>query len=386
MALFRTGGPLLPNVKTVSWVASSREDALGMPLFLSENTVALELRCGFGNPTESSILVALQTLSVQPTNFKIFDFSSEIPVGNTGHLLSQCLTNWTRLTTVLLPEGYATQDQIFVALSKLPELTSISFIWCQEVRIPNSKLPLSALNPQSFPRLKTLKVALKLEGLASLLENPHRPSMIEEIEILDGYMVQRDSLLPIVRLLPSTYPQLKQISLHLTTTASIEAESISFDLFRPLLNCSALEEFAIFHGKPLIIHDADVEAMATSWPQLRILGLTPDPFIHKSDFKTQDAPSYELLKLFASIFPKLQELEVLVDVRNFPPVPEKRILSNRITRVLVGTSPAPPGDLLGFAMNFARLFPNVGEVLSGPHVWLLDREPETRGQHTKNQR
>ncbi|KAG8871135.1 hypothetical protein FRB97_008972 [Tulasnella sp. 331] len=109
--------PLLPNLKTIEWTASSEDTAMKMLPLASKS---LKLRIKHACPAES-LATGLKGLDDRRVRFESLDIEAWFGAGEIKRTLASYLRDQWELKVVGLPQYYGTRD-IVTALGSLPKL------------------------------------------------------------------------------------------------------------------------------------------------------------------------------------------------------------------------------------------------------------------------
>ncbi|KAJ7354499.1 hypothetical protein DFH08DRAFT_855031 [Mycena albidolilacea] len=166
----------------------------------------------------------------------------------------------------------------------------------------------------------------------------------------------RSTSLPRTGLNPKLYLR-ERISFHDTPDAL--DRMLPVDWFHALLSCANLTEVVILTANGVDIDDAFLKRMATAWPQLRTLDLSPG--CQSAGY----APRTMLAGLLPSAqhCPRLESLALVLDATRADPEILRDGISNcALARLDVVESPlSSPGAVAAF---FAAIFPNLQVVSS----------------------
>ncbi|KAG8950575.1 hypothetical protein FRC04_007394 [Tulasnella sp. 424] len=97
-----------------------------------------------------------------------------------------------------------------------------------------------------------------------------------------------DEVLNLTSAVASACPAPDVVWLNLVSEdGSTTEEPLSFEVFRPLLECHAVTEFVVGQEMPLWLAESHVDQIAKGWPGLKVLLLTPDPDFPDGNFTSE---------------------------------------------------------------------------------------------------
>ncbi|KAG8843064.1 hypothetical protein FRB96_004381 [Tulasnella sp. 330] len=200
--------------------------------------------------------------------------------------LTSYLSSQTRLKRIGLPYYYGT-PAVVSALGGLPELEVVYPTNLQTEResgrrwelVDGTFTELSSrweLVDGTFTELSSFGFNASLLRATEIFRQ-RTVSHLRDIHLITP---QSDSasagLIPFLLALTSACPELRALSLNLYQNPAT-FQALHFSSLQPLLQSRGIETLEIADRKPMIITEADVREMATAWPSLRRLDLTPEP-------------------------------------------------------------------------------------------------------------
>ncbi|KAG8923854.1 hypothetical protein FRC03_005936 [Tulasnella sp. 419] len=236
--------------------------------------------------------------------------------------LLQLIKTMKGLRTISLPRYFLTHD-ITEALGIHPSIETIlhSIDWPGD---PDYQPAGTRVRFQEgwFLNLGRISIDVSPGHLITLLQNPYRPPQLYSIKLTTlRERVDIDEIRELFVTIPQAYPNLTRLLLDMfyppedtdgMTGDGVKAAKnrISFDIIRPLLKCSRMQTFRIWHNNPLEVSESDTLELAKSWPRLVHLDFGEDPHIRPD--MPQGLPMI-VLTHFAIHCRRLQTLYLYVD-------------------------------------------------------------------------
>ncbi|KAG8877076.1 hypothetical protein FRB98_006922 [Tulasnella sp. 332] len=201
-----------------------------------------------------------------------FELRAWFEVSSINRLLASHLSSQTRLKRIGLPYYYGT-PAVVSALGGLPELEVVYPTNLQTERESGRRWELV---DGTFTELSSFGFNASLLKATEIF----RQRTVSHLRHIHLITPQSDpasaGLMPFLLALISACPQLRALSLNLYQNPAT-FQAIDFSSLQPLLQCRGIETLEIADRKPMIITEVDVREMATAWPSLRRLDLTPEP-------------------------------------------------------------------------------------------------------------
>ncbi|KAG8933435.1 hypothetical protein FRC01_009269 [Tulasnella sp. 417] len=232
------------------------------------------------------------------------------------------LAKWFESTPLLteteLPR-YNQTEGIIGTLGKLENLRSLATVW--DNHLPYEHGVRFHLSDDTFPCLTNLDIEGHLDYALTTLQNSPQLSRIKCICLTCYRAPTPDDVLNLTTALVSACPVLDVVWLNfISEDGTTTTKALSFEVFRPLLECHQVTEFVVGHDMPLLLQESDIDEMAEGWPELRVLLLTRDPN-HPSDDTSNLAVKYGL-----DISARAHMAQKLRNLTNFGPFPRRAAL------------------------------------------------------------
>lgn len=255
---------------------------------------------------------------------------------------------------------------VFDALSRRQNLSSIEFAegyqWNRVVEEWDF-----VLNEDSFPCLSTLCTEASADSLRRCLISC--PSVVQRLKHLQVETLIRENPTVIHRLISI----LSQLCYNLTVLKidfrhvgpyighpllrfhrdEKDAEPVTFDTIEPLLQLRNMRSFEILDRRPIALTEEQVCIMASSWPDIEVLGLSPQPVL-----------DLDCVLSFSALIPflyqccRLERLSTCIDPRrsvssrSIPGWPlEEQLRCHEMGHSLLSEIPAKPDHICNFSFS-----------------------------------
>ncbi|KAG8985201.1 hypothetical protein FRB93_006044 [Tulasnella sp. JGI-2019a] len=303
--------PLLPNVKTIEWWASNDEATVQILPFVSPSVKNLTLTADSWC-TEKGVGDFIMCLTERHLKLVRFGFDTRLDAKDISGALSQFFRGQQALQVVDLPPFHGTKE-IVAALGGLESLQELGTWEIQRgsFREDHSSKHWEFL-PGTFRALKRFEMDDSFQRAADVI-GINTPPQLVHVRLQIYQPATNSELQYFLSVLAPSCPLLKKLELHLYTRADLVAdqEPLRFESLEPLLECSELEFLEIVNNLPMVLSDENVETMASAWPRLSTLVITPDP----SETPERLATSFTILRSFAQSFPPtLKNLGLFMEI------------------------------------------------------------------------
>ncbi|KAG9034473.1 hypothetical protein FRB95_013149 [Tulasnella sp. JGI-2019a] len=260
---------MFSNLTEIKWNVETDEDLLSVMVFLAPSVISLNLMCG--RSIGDKCIEILEVLGQRKIYLTKFTFAMLTPNKTVMDRLPAVLAGQTKLTAVALSPYFATQAVVTV-LGQLPSLREYT-----SNLVGKSLEPMVGFDWQegAFPLLERFTLCSSITHASDLMTKPHQPQLRHFTLVFQEPFHYT--------MLPAFCSNLSALQSCITTiTLVLYSEtgatgSLSFDLIRPLLRCAALLYLRLTSHLVLAYDDEDIAIMASSWPNLRVLRLCPDP-------------------------------------------------------------------------------------------------------------
>ncbi|KAG9027834.1 hypothetical protein FRB95_007344 [Tulasnella sp. JGI-2019a] len=369
-----TPDSIFPNLTEIKWWADATTDLSPILLFLVPTVQSLKLTCGGAVGME-----CLKVLGVLgPRKIHLTDFGLKMRTHDQDFLdcLPAILADQTQLTKVRLPPYSATRA-IVAVLGQLPSLKHYAMNIFPEFLIPRELGMEFDWHDGTFPGLDKLAVCITLANTSSLMAKSCQPRL-RHFELVNRKPFSYTELATFCSILSVSQPCLTLIDLDLYSDTAIGSMgSLSFESFRPLLQCTALVKLCV--GSPLAMTygDEDITTMASSWPDLQDLRLCSSPAI---DIRLSVGQPLRSVGTFTRSFNRLTHLNIYINSLDVGLTSDAQsdVHHHRLTEISFGTSPGPPGSTEAASRYLADLI-EIGGVIKGrrslDHILFLDSNP-----------
>ncbi|KAG8998578.1 hypothetical protein FRB93_013510 [Tulasnella sp. JGI-2019a] len=353
-----TPDSMFPNLTEVIWRAATMMELPPILLFLVPTVKSLRLTCG--QSMNDECIDILEVLG--PRKVYLIEFELTMQTHDQAFLdrLPAILATQRKLTIVALPLCSAT-PAIVAVLGQLPSLVEYVSSISQEFQIPLEMGMEFDWHNGTFRSLERLTLCTSLADASSLVAKSHqlrlrhialisrRPFSYEELLKFCSNLSASQSCLTVIDL--ALYPVIKSMQL------------LPFNLFRPLLQCTALVELFVESRLAMAYGDEDIAAMASSWPDLRVLRLCSSPAM---DIGLDAGQPLRSVGTFAQSFSRLASLSIYINSLDVGLASDAQtnIRHRRLTEINFGTSPEPPGSAEAASLYLAGIT-TIGGVIKG---------------------
>ncbi|KAF5343544.1 hypothetical protein D9758_012948 [Tetrapyrgos nigripes] len=282
----RSSSPLLPNLRSLEWYSKGDLCTLVDGVTFMHDTVNhchMQYDCyDVARTTDVSFFIeAIHMRMPLLTSLHIHTAPAQELVSP----LASIFENLPHLTRVVVP-AFKDIAPLLSSLSKSSKLEELQFLYCNsDPRVAVARTG-SPLQRDAFAALAKLVLygfsystavcpLLSRNSLAGL-----RSLTLGTIEVEKLKAVQF-----VLRLLPSFAPNLVEFVLGCPEAPEPDedaiCESIPFDAFRPILECTKMEKFVWCLHNPLSLTDSDVEKITSTWVDLKVLKLSSMLPLHR---------------------------------------------------------------------------------------------------------
>ncbi|TFK87886.1 hypothetical protein K466DRAFT_645714 [Polyporus arcularius HHB13444] len=317
IARARTTLHLFPRLSSLTWTSENGERLRVSLMFMHENIKGFAVLL---TPSVNySFKVYFQEITLRMPKITQLDLRFSFPVRDIERELCELLGALPKLEEIILPK-YTFTTNLIEALSRKEALRIVQFEFIPhqgsgDVADVQEWKPV--LQEGAFPALYDFNVNVRLPAMLRFMNDPFFPSnlrclYVHLIELATPQCV-RDFFLAVAE----TCPHLTNLVLdysgeptpYVFRSVVPEDELITWETLRPLLKCSQLTSFHLDWSTPLAISQEDIEELASSWPQLEVLGLNVSPM------PSAEPPSLTLHALipFAKHCPDIRELGLYID-------------------------------------------------------------------------
>ncbi|KAG9034466.1 hypothetical protein FRB95_013142 [Tulasnella sp. JGI-2019a] len=352
-----TPDSMFPNLTEVIWRAITLE----LPpvlLFLVPTVKFLRLTCE-GSMNEECIDV-LEVLGPRKISLTKLEFTVETHDQAFLDRLPAILVAQRELTIVALPLCSAT-PAIVTVLGQLPSLTEYITTISSEFQIPLEIGMEFDWHDETFSSLERLTLCTSLADASDLVTKSHQ-LRLRHIALITRRLFSYEELPNFCVNLSTSQPRLTVIDLVLYPTMG-STRPLPFDLFRPLLQCTALVKLLVESHLAMTYDDKDIATMASFWPDLEVMRLCSSPAMSIGFSVGQPLRS---VGTFTQSFPRLAYLSIYVNSLDvgLTSDAESNIHHRRLTEINFGTSPGPPGSVMAASRYLADII-TVGGVIKG---------------------
>ncbi|KAG8911945.1 hypothetical protein FRC01_005385 [Tulasnella sp. 417] len=375
--LYPHGRCLVPNIQELRCHVTWDEAVQTIPAFVGPNLKTLAMSFCTGMPGRC-LKGLFQALVSRTGVLDHFHLSTDCPVVEYEAALAKWFESTPLLTEAELPRYYQT-EAIVGTLGKLENLRSLATVWDNHLPYDEHGVHFQ-LSDDAFPCLTNLDIEGHLDYALATLQNSPQLSRIKCICLTSYRAPTPDDVLNLTTALASACPALDVVWLNfISEDGTTTSRALSFEVFRPLLECHQVTEFVVGHDMPLLLEESDIDAMAEGWPNLRVLLLTRDPN-HPLDDTTNLAVEYGLdISILAHMAQKLRNLTNLglfLDVQEFTDFEGNLDPAHQFEKMIVldvGCSPISTN-----AVSAVGLY--LGSLMASPEAWVqCSMEPWFRG-------
>ncbi|KAG9034463.1 hypothetical protein FRB95_013139 [Tulasnella sp. JGI-2019a] len=349
---------IFSNLTEVIWRATTTMELFPILLFLVPTVKSLRLTCG--RVMNRECIDVLEVL--RPRKIYLTELELTVQHHNQAFLdlLPAILADQMQLTKVRLPP-YSATPAIVAVLGQLPSLKHYALNISPEFLVPRELGMEFDWHDGAFPELDTLAVYTSLANASTFMAKPRQPRL-RHFELVNRNPFTYAELATFGSILSASQPCLTVIDLDVYSNAAMcSTDPLSFDLFRPLLQCTALVK--LYVGSPLAItySDEDIATMASSWPDLQVLRLCSSPAM---DIGLTIGQPLRSVGTFTRSFSRLAQLNIYINSLDVGLTSNTRsvIHHHRLTEINFGTSPCPAGSAEAASLYLADMI-TIGDVI-----------------------
>lgn len=349
------GGPLLPNLRDLTWRIASDIGVLSALPFLHSDLDSLKIDLK-SSISEDATCRLLRLLPQRTPKLKTFAFVSRSSSSPFSKLLSTYLSSCKSLTSISLPQFYHTPD-IVSTVGQLPLLTSLGAEFLATQSHDERGMCFQILEG-TFTALKVLDIEASSHAASILFEPPNHFSAVTALCLSDCRYFKPSQITLFLTNLATSCPNIVTICLNLFTDGTVASPRVPFDALRPALACLKVTRFEVAHDIPMTLTEQDVHDMAKAWPDLDTLRLSEDARITKSAATGAGVPM-SMLPLFAEKLPKLQQLGLYFDMGKVPTYDGTLNTQTRfmhLNELFVGSSWVPGGEVSAVGFYLASFY------------------------------
>ena len=265
-----------------------------------------------------SLSVYFQEIALRMPRITHLDLRFSFSVKRMESAVCRLIEGLPRLQTVTMPK-YTLTDKIIEALSHKEYLKVAQFEWL-ESQGSGSRHDISYWNPElsegAFPDLIDLSLNVDLPKMSEFMARTFFPTHLNLLYLHVTHPTTPEQLQPFLSLAADTLPHLAQLSLDRGEDPRLfqfradppEDELVTWDTLRPILRFAQLTTFELSWFPAPVLHDADLEELAQSWPTLERLS-----FLSELPSPRPLSLTMRALVPFARHCPHLISLGLLVD-------------------------------------------------------------------------
>lgn len=253
------------------------------------------------------------------------ELKSRHPVQRVHNEVLTLLRGLPRLRNITVPMYFLTSE-VMAQLSHAEHLETVEIATPIEHGIGNRNdvaLFQPHLQEGAFPELRHLAFSAHLQHTTQFLAGPHAPRGISFLHVFILAIDNPPELYRFLSTIATRFTQLGELRLDFMLAPSTPVVSPppppvarpSLAVLEPLLSCARLTKFDLRWDYQLNLTEANIEALARSWPSLEVLNLNSEP-IPELGLPVLGA---SVLRSFATHCPRLQELAVYIDGDRLPP-------------------------------------------------------------------
>ncbi|KAG9038178.1 hypothetical protein FRB95_002618 [Tulasnella sp. JGI-2019a] len=353
---------LLPNITEITWGACYEATATQILPILAQSVKTLRLHFKDQCPVHSFTTI-LKGLVDRGILLEELNLMAWFDVDTVDPQLTSYLWAQTNLKRIGLPQYYGSTT-IITALGTLPELQVVLPTNLQAERESGRQWELAEgtfTNLSSFGLNECLIRATHVFRQTNL-------SKIRHVHLITPVTNATSSgLNPFLLTLVTACPHLQGVTLNLYQNPTT-FQAIDFSTLQPLLKCRELQVLEIADRKPLILTEVDIRDMATAWPELQRVDLTPEPI---DALAATVGNPLSLLNRFASSFGKS-----LTTIGLFFNINRADIIDNRgfsmlpsLHTLIVGSSLVTQNDIIPTAAFLGGICSAGLVVKAGRRSW-----------------
>ncbi|KAG8869469.1 hypothetical protein FRB97_001207 [Tulasnella sp. 331] len=340
---------MFPKLASVKWTVEDTDGFTQLLLFLVPTITTLRISCrGF---LEDDCIKVLKTLA--PRNIHLTELRIAMRMHTQAFLdgLADVFEVQRGLIRVGVPH-YSASQRVVATLATLPSLEQYELWGFVEYQHPLEIGMDFDWELQGFTTLKTFALFTPLNDAAKVMSRPHQPHL-NDFTLISREFLEHAQLRNLCSSLSALQPSLTVLYLSLysgTVGPDPSSQTIPFDLIRPLLMCTSLQELCIRSDMALEYKDEDIASMASAWPSLGILSLCADPV---SDVRFATGQPLQSVGSFTQYFRALRELSLYVNALDIQAILGV-FARSRLSVLDFGTSPIPTKSAVASDLSRAR--------------------------------
>ncbi|KAE9386776.1 hypothetical protein BT96DRAFT_1005759 [Gymnopus androsaceus JB14] len=361
LARMKSPGPLLPNLRSLTWMGLTGEGiAEYCVMFMNDSVRTFRTASPDADliPHLGSFLSCIQTRMPYLTYLELYFRSHmeyQLPVLNLMQKLPY-------LTVVVVP-AFSDMSPILRGISEGIGSPLLSLTLFRDYEIPTAVINLTGIQGDGLKNLTSLRLYSSYNAASQIFRDSLH---LEDIRIHSYEPASAEEIRELVSRIAQTCPQVEQITLSFVRAKTevinrfkaSPTDLVTFDDLRPLLLCTKMTWLDLDTMYPLSLDDADMELIAKSWTHLETLHLTPVPGILVSDNRKK--LSFRSLVYIALHCVQIHTLHLYIDA-TFVPENLERISGSLAHLEEFGVGFSPIEDPAQVARALARiLHPNVG--------------------------
>ncbi|KAI0708775.1 hypothetical protein C8T65DRAFT_830002 [Cerioporus squamosus] len=368
IAQTRTTLHLFPKLSWLTWTSETGERLRLSLMFMHENIKRFAVL--LTPSAQYSFNVYFQEIALRMPKITRIDLRFSFPVRDIETGLCELFTALPKLEDITLPK-YTLTTKVIEALSRRENLGVVQFEFLEhqgggDVADVQEWKPV--LQEGAFPVLYDFNVNVQLPAILRFMNAPFFPSTLRQLYVHLIQLVSPQLVHEFFVAVAEKCPHLTELVLdysgdptpYVFRRAVPKDELLTWETINPL-NWET----------PLAISQADIEELASSWPQLEVLNLNGGPM------PTTEPSSLTLHALipFAKHCPNIRDLGLYIDASANPatPLPDAEQLArllgltarpfSRLQRLCFGTSSIDGPETI--ALFLSQLCPLGCEVVAG---------------------
>ncbi|KAF4603466.1 hypothetical protein EYR38_003879 [Pleurotus pulmonarius] len=320
----RSRGILFPNLEALDF----NNNGLGnVHLFTHAKlkTLILQSADDVGEPLHTKTLLLhlpLETYHLHTLNLGFLLIPEEVSHSD----LALVLQGLPALKTLWLP-GDRLVPQIADTLACHPMLECLVSTVVTHANTTTWDVFSTSLEPDSYPSLKQLEIAVPLARAALILSQTHRPRCLVLFAVKCYWSEEFvDSYARFIDVISSHYPKLETLSVENNDVYQDppNLQQMAFLELRPIMRLSALRQLVLTHPLQLDLDLGQITEIAKALPSIESLFLNESPRILSVPNLTMSA-----LVTLVSLCPKLEVLGLYVNASvTMPPITNDRTLAS----------------------------------------------------------
>ncbi|KAI0750487.1 hypothetical protein C8Q74DRAFT_1361745 [Fomes fomentarius] len=379
IAQTRTTAHLLPKLSSLTWTPDSGERLRLSLMFMHENVKEFAARLV---PSDTyAFSVYFQEIALRMPKLTRLDLRFSFPVRNIETDVCALIAALPHLRVIVMPK-FTLTTKVMEALSRKEHLEVVQFEFMEsqgggDAWDVTDWAPV--MEEGAFPALYDLSLNVQISHMRRFVTSPFCPAHLRLLYVNVIEIVPPPQVHAFLTALAENCPQLAELAINysgephgLVFRPNPPADMLlTWDTLRPALKCAKLTLFEIHWDTPLAISQADLEDIASSWPELEVLILDCQPL----PSTLPSALTLDALVPFARHCPRLRELGLYLSASAPPrvgattttthPVPFKSL-----QRLEVGVSSiVDPGPA---ALFLSELCPADCRLVSGVN-WPHDK-------------